>query len=251
MFETLVLDLILLFLVLIVAIATVLVRNLLSAAALLSIYSLLMALVWSNMYALDVAFTEAAVGAGISTILMIGALVITGTKEKAPKVLNWPALVIVALVGVALGYGTLDMPPFGERNVPVHNRVYDVYVEQNLGKPDPQVPGQWDRDVARDPRTSPLGHDYVTAPGHQVARPTVQNAAKNGDFSHHAPNLVTPVIVSYRGYDTMFETTVIFTAGISVILLLRRRQQTPAPATAASKTPAAGSPQPPKEEVGR
>ncbi|MBN1455191.1 MAG: hypothetical protein JW945_02915 [Methanomicrobia archaeon] len=37
------------------------------------------------------------------------------------------------------------------------------------------------------------------------------------------PNIVTAVIVDYRAYDTLGETTVIFTAGISVILLLRRR----------------------------
>jgi len=36
------------------------------------------------------------------------------------------------------------------------------------------------------------------------------------------PNLVTAVLADYRGYDTMFETAVIFTAGIAVILLLRR-----------------------------
>jgi len=36
------------------------------------------------------------------------------------------------------------------------------------------------------------------------------------------PNIVTAVLADYRGYDTMFETAVIFTAGIAVIMLLRR-----------------------------
>jgi multicomponent Na+:H+ antiporter subunit B len=36
------------------------------------------------------------------------------------------------------------------------------------------------------------------------------------------PNLVTAVLASYRGYDTLGETTVIFTAGVAVLLLLRR-----------------------------
>jgi multicomponent Na+:H+ antiporter subunit B len=36
------------------------------------------------------------------------------------------------------------------------------------------------------------------------------------------PNLVTAVLADYRGYDTMFETAVIFTAGIAVLMLLRR-----------------------------
>ena len=36
------------------------------------------------------------------------------------------------------------------------------------------------------------------------------------------PNVVTSVLADYRGYDTLGETTVIFTAGMACILLLRR-----------------------------
>ena len=39
------------------------------------------------------------------------------------------------------------------------------------------------------------------------------------------PNMVTSVLADYRGYDTLGETTVIFTAGASCILLLRRRRK--------------------------
>ena len=39
------------------------------------------------------------------------------------------------------------------------------------------------------------------------------------------PNMVTSVLADYRGYDTLGETTVIFTAGVSCILLLRRRKK--------------------------
>jgi multicomponent Na+:H+ antiporter subunit B len=38
------------------------------------------------------------------------------------------------------------------------------------------------------------------------------------------PNVVTAVLASYRGYDTLGETTVVFTAGAGVIALLRRRR---------------------------
>lgn len=38
------------------------------------------------------------------------------------------------------------------------------------------------------------------------------------------PNMVTSILADYRGYDTMGETTVIFTAGMSCIFLLRRRK---------------------------
>jgi multicomponent Na+:H+ antiporter subunit B len=36
------------------------------------------------------------------------------------------------------------------------------------------------------------------------------------------PNMVTSVLADYRGYDTLGETTVIFTAGIACLLLIRR-----------------------------
>ena len=38
------------------------------------------------------------------------------------------------------------------------------------------------------------------------------------------PNIVTAVLADYRGYDTLGETTVIFTAGIVCMMLLRRKQ---------------------------
>jgi multicomponent Na+:H+ antiporter subunit B len=39
------------------------------------------------------------------------------------------------------------------------------------------------------------------------------------------PNVVTAVLASYRGYDTLGETTVVFTAGAGVVALLRRRRR--------------------------
>ncbi|HIE34350.1 MAG TPA: hypothetical protein EYP86_04350 [Candidatus Altiarchaeales archaeon] len=36
------------------------------------------------------------------------------------------------------------------------------------------------------------------------------------------PNIVTAILANYRGYDTLGETTVIFTAGISVMMLFQR-----------------------------
>ena len=45
------------------------------------------------------------------------------------------------------------------------------------------------------------------------------------DFNGHVPNTVTSLLAAYRGFDTMFETTVIFVAGVSLLLLLRRRRE--------------------------
>jgi energy-converting hydrogenase B subunit D len=50
------------------------VRDLITASAVFGIYSFLMCLLWAEMGAVDVAFTEAAVGAGISTVVMVATI---------------------------------------------------------------------------------------------------------------------------------------------------------------------------------
>jgi uncharacterized MnhB-related membrane protein len=75
-------DLILLFLLVILAITAITVKDLLAAIVLLGVYSFLMANVWLQLGACDVAFTEAAVGAGASTALMIAALSRTKRWER-------------------------------------------------------------------------------------------------------------------------------------------------------------------------
>jgi uncharacterized MnhB-related membrane protein len=75
-------DLLILVLVLICAIGTIMVRDLLSAAMNFGVYSILMCLLWAEMGAVDVAFTEATVGAGISTVLFIAAILRTSRRCK-------------------------------------------------------------------------------------------------------------------------------------------------------------------------
>ncbi|MFH2001626.1 MAG: hydrogenase subunit MbhD domain-containing protein [Planctomycetota bacterium] len=67
-------DLIILSLVVICAIAAIQAKDLLNAAVILGAYSFLMCLLWTEMGAVDVAFTEAAVGAGVSTVFVIAAI---------------------------------------------------------------------------------------------------------------------------------------------------------------------------------
>jgi len=76
------LDLALLIIVVICGIAAITVKDLLSSAILLGAYSFLMCLLWTEMGAVDVAFTEAAVGAGISTAFFIGAIYQTTRRTK-------------------------------------------------------------------------------------------------------------------------------------------------------------------------
>ena len=171
-------DLILLALILVTTVAIVRIRNLVAVVILLGLYSLLMASVWVVLDAVDVAFTEAAVGAGISTILLLAAVVLTGREEKAPRRRPIAALLIVAATGAALLYATVDMPPFGAAGNPIHVNVAPRYINDS-----PEEIG--------------------------------------------IPNMVTSVLTNYRGYDTLGETTVIFTAGIGVLALLggRRRRR--------------------------
>ena len=195
---------ILLLLILVTSVTVLMMRNLFSATMVMSLYSLLMALVWLNLDAVDVSFTEAAVGAGISSILLIGALVVVGSEEKTSRSIHWPALLIVVVTTATLVYGTLDIAGLGDPLAPVHRNVAPEYIAQSVGK------------NAGSPETAKggVGNSAVD-----------EDKDGHGDYFHgHVPNLVTSVIVAYRAYDTMFEVAVIFTAGISLVLLLRGRK---------------------------
>lgn len=76
------LDFILLVLVVICAVAAITVKDLLSAVVILAAYSFFMAMLWAEMGAVDVAFTEAAVGAGVSTVFFIAAVYKTTRRSK-------------------------------------------------------------------------------------------------------------------------------------------------------------------------
>ena len=75
-------ELIILAIVITLAIGAITVRDLLSAAILFGAYSFMMCLLWAIMGAVDVAFTEASVGAGISTILFVAAVFRTSRRSK-------------------------------------------------------------------------------------------------------------------------------------------------------------------------
>ena len=154
---------------------TVIRLNDLFAVAMLSgIYSLLSAGLFVTMDAVDVAFTEAAVGAGVSTVFMLGALALTTSKEKRSSRPRLLPLVVVFITGAALIYGTADMPPFGAAENPIHQHVAPHYIQQS---------------------------------GQEIG----------------IPNIVTSVLASYRGFDTLGETVVVFAAAIGVVLLLGGR----------------------------
>ncbi len=75
-------DLAILTLVTISGIGALAIKDLLGAAIVFSAYSFLMCLAWAIMGAVDVAFTEAAVGAGVSTIFCVAAVFHTTRRTK-------------------------------------------------------------------------------------------------------------------------------------------------------------------------
>ena len=158
-------------------IGVVRVRSLFAVAILTGIYSFLMASLLIALDAVDVAMTEASVGAGVSTVILLATLHLTKTTESASTKHSLIALVLVLIVGGALVFGTLSLPPFGAADSIIQQHVAPRYLAESI------------RETG-------------------------------------VPNVVTSVLADYRGYDTLGETVVIFTAGIGVMLLLgglRRR----------------------------
>ena len=147
-------------------------RSLFGVVVLTSIYSFLMASVLIVLDAVDVAMTEASVGAGISTVILLATLHLIRTTEMRPVRPHMLPLFVTLGIGTVLVWGTLSLPPFGSADAVIHKHVAPRYIEGTIGET-------------------------------------------------NVPNVVTSVLADYRGYDTLGETTVIFTAGIGVMLLLR------------------------------
>ena len=107
-------------------------HNLFAVVMLGGIYSLLAASIFVVFDAVDVAFTEAAVGAGISTVLLLGALALTTREERVPEQSSIVPLIIVFIVGSTLIYATFDMPFYGDPNAPIQTHVAPYYLNQGI-----------------------------------------------------------------------------------------------------------------------
>lgn len=202
-----------------IVIALLIIRSssLLSATVLTGFFSLLMTLLWVNMGAMDVAFTEAAVSAGISTILLIAALSVMGFDERPrPVRFGTIAKLVLFIVAGLLLYGTLDMPRFGDPDAPIHTLRAPDYIQQTVG-------GRSRHHQA----LASFGKMQQSESLSSIDPIVTAGSTHAGDFGGHAPNFVTTLLAAYRGFDTMFETSVIFSAGLSLILLIKplRRQR--------------------------
>ncbi|MDP6540044.1 MAG: DUF4040 domain-containing protein [Planctomycetota bacterium] len=117
-----------------IALAIIRLHDLFAAVMLAGVFSLLSAALFTVMDAVDVAFTEAAVGAGVSTLLMLGTLALTDSEEKPEFNRRRPlALVAVCLAGGAFFYATLDMPVYGDPEAPIHvHPMVERFLETSL-----------------------------------------------------------------------------------------------------------------------
>ena len=80
--------------------------------------------------AVDVAMTEASVGAGVSTVLLISALALCRTQEARPTQRPWLPLAVALTTGALIVYGTLGLPSFSDPEAPIHRHVVPRYLEQ-------------------------------------------------------------------------------------------------------------------------
>jgi multicomponent Na+:H+ antiporter subunit B len=165
----------LLSLMVITAIAIVRTRHLFAAVILTGVFSLLIATNFFLLDAADVALTEAAIGAGISTVLFLSALALTGEHERSSSGNQYLTLAVVVVTTLILIYATFDKPRFGDPSAPVHQHVAPWFIDNT---------------------SSQIG----------------------------IPNMVTAVLGSFRGYDTLGEVFVVYTAGIGVLFLFGSRR---------------------------
>lgn len=124
-------NLVLLAMLALTALRIIFLKDIFAVVMLFGIFSFLSALIFINLDAVDVAFTEAAVGAGISTVLMLGTIYFSGRKAKENSHSSFMPLLVVCITGGALIYGTLDMPAFGDPNNPIHQHVAPRYIEES------------------------------------------------------------------------------------------------------------------------
>lgn len=148
----------------------------LSVVVLSSVYSALLTVIFVILDAVDVAMTEAAVGTGVSTILLLCTLRYVRSEDVEYRKISWPFFLFSLILGSLLVFGVAGLPYFGDPNSAVHQHLTLYFIENTFD----------------------------------------ETGIKN---------IVTAVLASYRGFDTMGEVIVIFTAGVGVLCLLRKEER--------------------------
>jgi len=157
------------------ALAAAALRDVVGSIVAFAGYSFGVAVLWALLRAPDVALTEAAVGAGITTVLFLLTIARTSVSrsERFEGISLRSGLAVVAIV-VTVGATVPALPPVGAAGTPV---------------------------LAGD-----VSQYYLTNAYDQTG----------------VTNVVTAVLVGYRGFDTLGEVAVVFAAGVAMLLVLRR-----------------------------
>jgi len=166
----------LLLFVLCCAVGAALLKDTLAAVIAFAAYSLGISIIWLVLQAPDVGLTEAAVGAGIMTILFILALAntVTPDADRLFEPVRWRTVVFVGAFVLVMGATVPSLPAIGDPTAPVA--------------------------------------------GGEVTQYYLENAYKETQVK----NAVTAVLAAYRGFDTLGEAVVVFSAGVVALSVLRR-----------------------------
>jgi multicomponent Na+:H+ antiporter subunit B len=174
------------------------------------------------------------------------------------KSLRMTALILIIILCALFIYVAEDIPVFGDPNAPpikavklfsmeadqvasvmdqhmVPEELCRELVKRGLPPPShiekiPGMDGEWNAFIAKEESYYAKEEKYywIKEEGDKVRVSRyafVVRWIEKGLKETAVPNMVTYGLADYRGYDTLGETTVIFTAGVSVILLLRRRSR--------------------------
>jgi len=158
------------------ALGTALLKDTLASVMAFAAYSLGISIIWLILQAPDVGLTEAAVGAGIMTILFLIALANTVTPEVEQlfEAIDLRTVLLVGVFVVVMGATVPALPAIGDPSSPVV--------------------------------------------GGEVTQYYIDNAYAETDVK----NAVTAVLAAYRGFDTLGEAVVVFSAGVVALSVLRR-----------------------------
>ena len=128
----------LLILLLMTAAGAIMVKDLISSVFILGSYSFLLAVVWAWLGAVDVAFVEAVVGAGLATVFFL--LTLFGTHPKDTRIRRAPAPLVAFLglpvLGLLLLYAAEDLPKFSDPQSPANTHVSTAYLKNSLTETD-------------------------------------------------------------------------------------------------------------------
>ncbi len=151
-------------------------RNLIESIIIMSVFSLFIGICYLFMDAPDVAMTETALGACLSTCVLLNVAKIVGEDTGKLKKLNTLfAATLCSFFIVILTWVSFDLPSFGTQDSQVQTHLTKYYLENTR------------TDIA-------------------------------------IPSFVAAILASYRGYDTLGETTVILIAGLAVLVIVSRKK---------------------------